>query len=289
MRQAPSPPGIDDAAAALRACFAEGGALLFCAGAGMGVDSGLPDFRGPEGFWRAYPAYRHLGLSFEQLANPAWFAKDPAVAWGFYGHRLSLYRKTPPHDGYRVLRELGARAPAGSFVFTSNVDGAFAKAGFGADRICEAHGDIQTFQCTKNNHGLWEAPAADVDVDSTSLRASPPFPLCPRCGALARPNILMFNDGGWNEERTEAQHGRLQAFVGGLARDCPVVVVEAGAGTAVPTVRRFSEGVLAGFPRARLVRINVREPHADGDDVGDRVIGVADGAKAVLVALSALC
>lgn len=45
-------------------------ALLVCAGAGMGVDSGLPDFRGPEGFWRAYPAARRLGLRFEELADP---------------------------------------------------------------------------------------------------------------------------------------------------------------------------------------------------------------------------
>ena len=40
-----------------------------CAGAGMGVDSGLPDYRGPEGFWRAYPPYRALGLRFEELAD----------------------------------------------------------------------------------------------------------------------------------------------------------------------------------------------------------------------------
>ncbi|HVT79086.1 MAG TPA: NAD-dependent protein deacetylase, partial [Phycisphaerae bacterium] len=58
-------------------------ALLITAGAGMGVDSGLPDFRGPEGFWKAYPAYRHLGLGFAQLANPRWFQDDPALAWGF--------------------------------------------------------------------------------------------------------------------------------------------------------------------------------------------------------------
>jgi len=45
-------------------------ALLVTAGAGMGVDSGLPDFRGAHGFWRAYPAIAKLGLSFEEMANP---------------------------------------------------------------------------------------------------------------------------------------------------------------------------------------------------------------------------
>ena len=58
-------------------------ALVIAAGAGMGVDSGLPDFRGPQGFWRAYPPYQKLGLSFEDLANPRWFSDDPELAWGF--------------------------------------------------------------------------------------------------------------------------------------------------------------------------------------------------------------
>jgi NAD-dependent SIR2 family protein deacetylase len=49
----------------------------------MGVDSGLPDFRGAQGFWRAYPAIAKLGLSFEGMANPAWFKKNPHLAWAF--------------------------------------------------------------------------------------------------------------------------------------------------------------------------------------------------------------
>jgi len=71
----------------------------------MGVDSGLPDFRGDQGFWKAYPPYAKLGLSFVELANPRWFATDPELAWGFYGHRRGLYRRTVPHEGFaRLLR-----------------------------------------------------------------------------------------------------------------------------------------------------------------------------------------
>jgi len=51
-------------------------ALLVTAGAGMGVDSGLPDFLGTKGFWRAYPVIAKLGLSFEEMANPAWFIPE---------------------------------------------------------------------------------------------------------------------------------------------------------------------------------------------------------------------
>src|SRR5436309_1798056 len=93
-------------------------ALLITAGAGMGVDSGLPDFRGAQGFWRAYPAIAKLGLAFEEMANPAWFQKNPQLAWAFYGHRLNLYRSTVPHQGFRQLLEIGAAKSHGYLVFT---------------------------------------------------------------------------------------------------------------------------------------------------------------------------
>src|SRR5215471_2520903 len=93
-------------------------ALVVTAGAGMGVDSGLPDFRGVDGFWRAYPALQKLGFRFEQLANPSWFERDPQLAWGFYGHRLNLYRRTLPHQGFPILQRWVSSKPLGGFVFT---------------------------------------------------------------------------------------------------------------------------------------------------------------------------
>lgn len=88
---------------------ADADALLVAAGAGMGIDSGLPDFRGPEGFWRAYPALGRRRLGFSQMANPQMFDTDPNLAWGFYGHRLDLYRRTVPHEGFQILKRWGAR------------------------------------------------------------------------------------------------------------------------------------------------------------------------------------
>lgn len=93
------------AAQALR----EADGLLIAAGAGMGVDSGLPDFRGKEGFWRAYPALGKYKIDFQSIASPEAFQRMPHRAWGFYGHRLNLYRDTVPHDGFRLLREMGAK------------------------------------------------------------------------------------------------------------------------------------------------------------------------------------
>ena len=120
------PQALDEAAWFLR----EADGLLIAAGAGMGVDSGLPDFRGSQGFWKAYPALGNEGIQFEDVASPLTFYRRPRLAWGFYGHRLALYRATVPHAGFEILRRWGDAMPNGPFVYTSNVDGQFQKAGF---------------------------------------------------------------------------------------------------------------------------------------------------------------
>ena len=175
-------------------------ALLIGAGAGMGVDSGLPDFRGPEGFWRAYPAFR--GRRFEEISNPVWFRRDPEQAWGFFGHRLNLYRATTPHAGFEILRRWGESRPLGCFVYTSNVDGHFHGAGFPPERIVECHGSIRFLQCVEGcSDAIWSAEETQVSVEENTVRARPPLPACVRCGGLARPNVLMFGDGGWVPDR----------------------------------------------------------------------------------------
>ena len=84
----------------IRASLKSSECLLVAAGAGIGVDSGLPDFRGTEGFWRAYPPLANLGIRFEEMANPRWFYDNPSLAWGFYGHRLQKYKTTIPHEAF---------------------------------------------------------------------------------------------------------------------------------------------------------------------------------------------
>ncbi len=91
--------------------------IYITAGAGMGVDSGLPDFRGNEGFWREYPVIKDLGYSFSAMANPQWFEINPKLAWAFYGHRLNLYRSTTPHKGFNMLKEL-VHTKKDYFIFT---------------------------------------------------------------------------------------------------------------------------------------------------------------------------
>ncbi|WP_091380540.1 SIR2 family NAD-dependent protein deacylase [Actinokineospora alba] len=223
---------------------------MVCAGAGMGVDSGLPDFRGDEGFWRAYPPYQRLGLSFVELADPVHFGSDPELAWGFYGHRLALYRATVPHSGFDILRGWGARA------FTSNVDGQFQKAGF--TEVAEVHGSIHHLQCLLPcRSAIWPADDVAIEVDPETMRATGPLPECPSCGALARPNILMFGDYTWVPDRSQRDLDALASWRRSQLGK-RLVVVEIGAGNAIPTVRRQAE--LASAATGALIRINPREP-----------------------------
>ncbi len=233
-------------------------ALLLTAGAGLGVDSGLPDFRGDTGFWEAYPPLRERGLSFGEIAQPQWFRNDPELAWGFYGHRLHLYRGTTPHNGFDILRRWAVKRPGGAFVYTSNVDGHFQRAGFAEEAVCECHGSLNHFQCSRPcSPSIWSAEGCTVAIDETTFRAHTPLPSCPACGAVARPNVMMFNDGGWLSERTAAQEERLDAWLESV-HGASVVIVECGAGTAISTVRTMSEQV-ARHLHAPLIRINVRE------------------------------
>jgi NAD-dependent SIR2 family protein deacetylase len=247
------------------AAFQAARALVITAGAGMGVDSGLPDFRGDHGFWQAYPPYRRLGISFVQAANPVHFNRDPAFGWGFYGHRTNLYRATVPHDGFGLVRRWIERFGLDSFVVTSNVDGQFQRAGFDPDRVLEVHGSIHHLQCTEPcTTAIWEN-REQIAVDETTMRARQ-IPVCPHCGAVARPNILMFGDFAWLSERTAAQERHFDAFCGEHLGE-PLVVVEMGAGTAIPTIRYQSESLVGG-KGSLLIRINPREAQVPTGQVG---------------------
>ena len=129
-------------------CIKESKAVLFTAGAGIGIDSGLPAFRGNEGLWEEYPYFRKAKMSFSDAANPRFFLQDPHKFWFFYGHRYNIYKHARPHQGYKDMLRIGEKLMDGNyFVFTSNVDNHFSRAGFESEKIVECHGSIMHFQC----------------------------------------------------------------------------------------------------------------------------------------------
>jgi len=243
--------------------------VLITAGAGMGVDSGLPDFRGDKGFWKAYPALEGRGMRFIDVANPRAIDKSPGLAWGFYGHRLKLYRNTEPHHGFQQLLEIVKAKPEGYFVYTSNVDGQFQKAGFDRQRIVECHGSIHHLQCTQDDcsqKAIWPADDLNPVVDTKHCQLTNELPRCLICGAIARPNILMFGDANWNDSRTFKQQQNFNDWYQGSTNS---VIVELGAGTFVATIRYLGEHF-----NNPLIRIN---PH--DKQQSEQLISIPLGAK----------
>jgi NAD-dependent SIR2 family protein deacetylase len=265
----------------LKKTLQEAQVVIITAGAGMGVDSGLPDFRGNEVFWKAYPPIEKLGISFEEMANPKWFAVNPSLAWAFYGHRLNLYRKTVPHEGFEILLDYVKEKNSNYFIFTSNVDGQFQKPGFDKDKIYEVHGSIHHLQCSNHrcNTKIWENDEL-IEINMEKFEAIT-IPICPKCGDIVRPNILMFNDWHWLSNRSSSQKARYNKWWK-VNRDKKIIIIEVGAGTAIPTVRIEGEGKAQKYKNTKLIRINPREFNVNSNIGYSISMGGLNGIKTLL-------
>ena len=164
--------------------------------------------------------------------------------------------------------------------FTSNVDGAFQKAGFSEAKIIECHGSIHHVQYVnvKRDGKIWSADDIQIEVDEEQVLAEEPLPM--KEGKLLRPNILMFGDWSWLPERSIEQEERFGRWLRTIELD-ETVVIEMGAGTAIPSVRMFSEQLQEDG--ATLIRINPRESHGP-----QGTISIADGAKKALQEINTL-
>jgi len=162
------------------------------------------------------------------------------------------------------------------------VDGQFQRAGFAAERIVEWHGSIHHFQCSAScSEEIWEADKTNVKIDEATFRAQEPLPRCRKCSALARPNILMFDDWKWHTSRSDAQQQRFFSWLDELIKSsAKLVVVELGAGKAVPTARLTSER-MCQKTGATLIRINPREADVPPGQIG-LPCGAAEGIRRLL-------
>lgn len=220
-------------------------AVLITAGSGMSADSGLATFRGANGL------YESDEIDVEELINPIWFRNDPESAWKYYWDRIKEYSSVQPHQGYSYLLELVKNKPNGYFVFTSNVDGFFQKSGFSKSHIYECHGSIYKYQCSVPCcKEIWDLKDAYTATELEALASEHAALDCPNCGAIARPNVLMFNDNTWISRGYWDQQENYRKWQLGL-RGRNIVKLEVGAGTEVSTVRDESEI----FPGV-LIRIN---------------------------------
>ncbi len=210
-------------------------------------------------------------MSYMDAASADHFENNPEFGWGFNGHRLQLYRETKPHRGFEILLDWISRFDLDWFSVTSNVDGHFQKSGFDVDRIYEVHGSLHYLQCLKMcRTDVWENNDR-IDVDGDSLRARD-MPRCIYCGALARPNVQFFADYAWSPSRCNQQRELFNRFWRRIEGK-RTLVIEIGAGRAVPNIRVFS-GTLGQRENVMLVRINPTDPQTMKPHIGLKMGGL---------------
>jgi NAD-dependent SIR2 family protein deacetylase len=225
--------------------------VIILTGAGMGVDSGLPDYRSKEGFWKEFPMAKEMGISFEDSAMPSWFRIDPQEAWMFYGYRTNLYKKAIPHKGFYLLKDFVS--DKNHFIITSNIDNMFQKAEFDSNKIYEMHGNLFTLQCTKVNGLFYELGCFNSYKNE---KYTGDVPICD-CGCALRPNIQMFGDHQWNSSFYDLQEKKLKEFIKNIENE--TLIIEIGAGTALPFIRNYSETLKRTIGGSFFVRINLFE------------------------------
>lgn len=213
--------------------------IIIYAGAGIGIDSGLPAFRTPNGFWKEYPFLKNKNYDFEKIANPISFEEDPYLAWQFYGHRFNMYKKTKPHKGFKILKKWVKNKDY--FVFTTNVDGHFQKSGFNPSSIFEVHGTINRIQCQIPSYiNNCESIEISKLVQNKNFEIEN-LPLC-SCGKIARPNILMFNDAFFCHKHSRKQEEKYDEFIDKDLEDC--LLIDIGSGMDIPTIASEVNGML---------------------------------------------
>ena len=142
-------------------------------GAGVSTESGIPDFRSAEGIWARYDPF--------EVAHIDAFRRDPARVWEFYALRLDALAQAWPNDGHQALAELEERGWIRAVV-TQNVDGLHRTAG--SQEVVEVHGSLREAECV---HCGVRVPMAEA---LTEL----PLPVCPECGEVLKPGVVMFGE-----------------------------------------------------------------------------------------------
>jgi NAD-dependent deacetylase len=142
-------------------------------GAGVSTESGIPDFRSAGGIWAQFDPY--------EVASIDGFRRDPERVWEFYGRRLAVLADARPNAAHLALAELEQLGLVQA-VITQNVDGLHG--GAGSRDVIEVHGSIATASC----------PDCGATVEREHLEKLLPLPHCPACGAVLKPDVVMFGE-----------------------------------------------------------------------------------------------
>ncbi|HEU0304913.1 MAG TPA: NAD-dependent deacylase [Gaiellaceae bacterium] len=145
-------------------------------GAGVSTESGIPDFRSPTGIWARYDPMEYASIDA--------FHRDPVKVWDFYARRLDALARAEPNAAHHALATL-ERDGWVSAIVTQNIDMLHERAGSRA--VIEVHGSIRTSSCPSCHTRV---PLDDV----VRLLDGRPAPPCPTCGAIVKPDVVMFGE-----------------------------------------------------------------------------------------------
>ncbi len=168
--------------AAARGVLAGADRIVVLTGAGISTDSGIPDFRGPQGVWTRDP-------EAEKLATIDAYLQDPAIRRAAWRRRLEAgaWRRRP-NVGHESLVALEATGRL-ELLITQNVDGLHRAAGSDPDRLVEVHGNVREVHCVRCRE-RW--PVAEVAARVEAGEEDPP---CERCGGILKPAVVFFGEG----------------------------------------------------------------------------------------------
>jgi NAD-dependent deacetylase len=241
----------------VRAWIAAAERVVALTGAGISTDSGIPDFRGPQGVWTRNPAAEKLSdirhyVADREVRKASWRGRLDHPAWA-----------AQPNAGHRALAALEARGGLHALI-TQNIDGLHLAAGHSWERVIEVHGNVHGAVCLNCS---WKGPMQAV---LARVRAGEEDPPCESCGGILKSDTISFGQtlvpAVIERALQVAREADLLLAVGTTLRVYPVA-------NAVP---------LAKSAGARVVIVNA-EP-TPFDDVADAVIGVP-----IAEALPAIC
>ena len=200
-------------------------------GAGVSAESGIPTFRGKDGYWR--------NLDPTKLATPEAFARDPNLVWNWYRERRQRILKAQPNPAHQAIAKLAVQT--GEFLLvTQNVDDLHRRTGLPAEKIVQVHGDIFMARCSRCDFRRYEH---EQGHDDSSL------PKCSECGALMRPGVVWFG-----EQLDAGKIDIVENFMGG--GDCDLVIV---AGTTALFGYIIDWALRARGEAGQLIEVNPEE------------------------------
>lgn len=221
------------------------GPVVVLTGAGVSAESGIPTFRGKEGYWTVGSRqYRPM-----ELATHGAFAADPEVVWPWYLYRRGICRQAEPNPGHRALVEMDKHLGDAFRLVTQNVDGLHVRAGNPWERTWHIHGNLDFVRCDRScGFGIQPFPDHLPDPEEeTALTAEQRQALtCPDCDSWLRPHVL------WFDECYDEEHFFFESSLGAVAEARLLVV----AGTSGATNLPMQMGMLAAQARVPLIDIN---------------------------------